>query len=189
MELIIDWAKLIVPSVISIIGFVLTYYSMCKQFKNSIKQQLTEEQRKVYLDTYTDVEKAITTNDVIFDPKYYDQLVSHKAKIKLAASNAVINAYSEYMKFVFDTAYPAWKWIGENHPESDNNNFEYVYDEEGNEHEIAHITEEMLKYFEVDYEKYKKEHISKEGDITDKVDKLLNVMRADLGNEAFVRNK
>ena len=49
MDHIMDWAKLIVPSVISIIGFVLTYYSMCKQFKNSIKQQLTEEQRKVYL--------------------------------------------------------------------------------------------------------------------------------------------
>lgn len=93
------------------------------------------------------------------------------------------------MKFVFDTACPAWKWIGENHPERDNNNFEYVYYEEGNEHEIAHITEDMFKYFEADYEKYKKEHIPKEGDITDKVDKLLNVMRANLGNEAFVRNK
>lgn len=57
MDHIMDWAKLIVPSVISIIGFVLTYYSMCKQFRNSIKQQLTEEQRKVYLDTYIDVEK------------------------------------------------------------------------------------------------------------------------------------
>ena len=77
-----DWAKLIVPSVISIIGFVLTYYSMCKQFKNSIKQQLTEEQRKVYLDTYTDVEKAVTTNEAIFDPKYYDQLVSHHEKVR-----------------------------------------------------------------------------------------------------------
>lgn len=52
MDHIMDWAKLIVPSVISIIGFVLTYYSMCKQFRNSIKQQLTEEQRKVYFDTY-----------------------------------------------------------------------------------------------------------------------------------------
>lgn len=43
MEHIMDWAKLIVPSLISIIGFVLTYYPMCKQFKNSIIQQLTEE--------------------------------------------------------------------------------------------------------------------------------------------------
>ncbi len=59
-------AKLIVPSVISIIGFVLTYYSMCKQFRNSIEQQLTEEQRKVYLDTYGDVEKIVTTNEIIF---------------------------------------------------------------------------------------------------------------------------
>ena len=64
-----------------------------------------------------------------------------------------------------------------------------MYDEDGNEQEIAHITEDMFKCFEADYEKYKKEHIPKAGEITDKVDKLLNAMRADLGNEAFARNK
>ena len=140
-----EWANLIVPSVISIIGFVVTYLSMCKQFKDSIKQQLTEEQRKVYLDTYVDVEKIVTTNEIIFEPQYYDELVSHKAIIKLAASNAVIGAYSDYMRFVFDVACPAWKWISANHPESCKDNFEYVYDEDGNEHEIAHITEDIFK--------------------------------------------
>ena len=62
-----EWANLIVPSVISIVGFIVTYLSMCKQFKDSIKQQLTEEQRKVYLDTYIDVEKIVTTNEIIND--------------------------------------------------------------------------------------------------------------------------
>ena len=182
-----EWANLIVPSVISIIGFVVTYLSMCKQFKNSIKQQLTEEQRKVYLDTYVDVEKIVTTNEIIFEPQYYDELVSHKAIIKLAASNAVIGTYSDYMRFVFDVACPAWKWISENYPESCKDNFEYVYDEDGNEHEIAHITEDMLKSFDVEYEKYKKEHVPEAKEITSKVDSLLNVMRADLGNEAYIR--
>ena len=182
-----EWANLIVPSVISIIGFVVTYLSMCKQFKDLIKQQLTEEQRKVYLDTYVDVEKIVTTNEIIFEPHYYDELVSHKAIIKLAASNAVIGAYSDYMRFVFDVACPAWKWISENHPESCKDNFEYVYDEDGNEHEIAHITEDMLKSFDAEYEKYKKEHIPEAKEITSKVDSLLNVMRADLGNEAYIR--
>lgn len=90
-------------------------------------------------------------------------MVSHKAKIKLAASNAVISAYSEYMRFVFDVAFPAWKWISENHPESCEDNFEY--------------------------EKYKKEHVPKAKEITSKVDALLNVMRADLGSEAYIRNE
>ena len=174
-----EWANLIVPSVISIIGFVVTYLSMCKQFKDSIKQQLTEEQRKVYLDTYVDVEKIVTTNEIIFEPQYYDELVSHKA--------IIIGAYSDYMRFVFDVACPAWKWISENHPESCKDNFEYVYDEDGNEHEIAHITEDMLKSFDVEYEKYKKEHVPEAKEITSKVDSLLNVMRADLGNEAYIR--
>ncbi len=182
-----EWANLIVPSAISIIGFVVTYLSMCKQFKDSIKQQLTEEQRKVYLDTYIDVEKIVTTNEIIFESQYYDELVSHKAIIKLAASNAVIGAYSDYMRFVFDVACPAWKWISENYPERCKDNFEYVYDEDGNEHEIAHITEDMRKSFDAVYEKYKKEHIPEAKEITSKVDSLLNVMRADLGNEAYIR--
>lgn len=182
-----EWTKLLVPSVISVIGFIFTYFSMCKQFRNSVKQQLTEEQRKVYLDTYIDVEKVITTNEVIFAPEYYEQLVSNKAKIKLAASNAVINAYSKYMRFVFDVASPAWKWISENHPEGCKDNFEYVYDEDGNEHEIAHVTEDMLESIKTDYEKYKKEHIPQGKAIAEKVDALLNAMRADLGNEEFNR--
>ena len=92
-----EWANLMVPSVISIIGFVVTYLSMCKQFKDSIKQQLTEEQRKVYLDTYVDVEKIRTTNEIIFEPHYYDG-VGVTCYNKLAASNAVIGAYSDYMR-------------------------------------------------------------------------------------------
>lgn len=66
---------------ISIVGFIVTYLSMCKQFKNSIKQQLTEEQRKVYLDTYIDVEKIVTTNEIIFEPKYYEKLCPIKLKL------------------------------------------------------------------------------------------------------------
>lgn len=115
--------------------------------------------------------------------------MSHKAIIKLAASNAVIGAYSDYMRFVFDVACPAWKWISESHPESCKDNFEYVYDEDGNEYEIAHITEDMLKSFDAEYEKYKKEHVPEAKEITSKVDSLLNAMRADLGNEAYIRNE
>ena len=186
---IIELVKIIVPSVISVLGFICTYHSMRRQFKNSIKQQLTEEQRKVYLDTYIDVEKVITTNELIFEPEYYDQLVSHKAKIKLAASNAVINAYGEYMKFVLHVTSQAREWILENHPESCRDNFEYVYDEYGNEQEISHISDDMYEYFWLNYEKYKKEQIPTEKEITKKVDVLLNAMRADLGNKKYVRKR
>lgn len=90
-----------------------------------------------------------------------DQLVSHKAKIELAASNAVINAYSEHMIFVFDVAYQAWKWISEKHPESDKGNFEYVYDdEEGNEQKRA---------FEAQLEKLQKDKALLEEGVAKKV--------------------
>ena len=157
--------------------------------KNGFTQKESVKNTNSYSEIYDTMKQAKcrNTNEIIFEPKYYDELVSHKAKIKLAASNAVISAYSEYMRFVFGVACPAWKWISENHPESCKDNFEYVYDEDGNEHEIAHITEDMLKSFDAEYEKYKKEHVPKAKEITSKVDSLLNAMRADLGNEAYIR--
>ena len=63
-----------------------------------------------------------------------------------------------------------------------------MYDEDGNEHEIAHITEDMLKSFDAEYEKYKKEHIPEAKEITSKVESLLNVMRADLGMKRILEN-
>lgn len=183
-----EWANLIVPSVISIIGFIFTYYSMCRRFKNVTKQQITEEQRKIYLEVYIDVEKVVTTNAIIFESEYYDKLVSYKAKMKLAASNAVINAYNEYMRFVFKVAFPAWKWLGENYPEVHNKNLEYINVGNAKECEIARVIEKRNKKLKNDYEKYKEEHIPNANEIVKRVDDLLNVMRADLGNEAFIRN-
>ena len=52
---------------------------------------------------------------------------------------------------------------------------------------VIDITEDMLKSFDAEYEKYKKEHVPEAKEITSKVDSLLNVMRADLGNEAYIR--
>ena len=52
-------------------GFKAVHEYLVNGGKDSIKQQLTEEQRKVYLDTYVDVEKIVTTNEIIFEPQYY----------------------------------------------------------------------------------------------------------------------
>lgn len=179
----LEWLSLIIPSSVSIIGFFVTYFSLSRQFKNSIKEQITEDRRKVYLDTFADVDKAVTNSKVIYNPKYYDSLVQHKPEIKLAGSKEVIIAYKDYMRFVFNIAYPAWKWISENHPDANKNNYEYKCDEDGNEVEISHITEDMLNDFEDDYEKYQQDHMPKREDVQKKVLTLLNAMRADIGNK------
>lgn len=188
MNFSIEFVSTIISPIISALGFFVTLRSIRVNFNYTLKQKVTDEQRKVYLDTYMDVEKIITANEVIFDPDYYKQLDSHRAQIKLAASNAVINAYHDYMKFVYDVQCMISDWVYKNNPNNNPDNFKYDSDEYGEEIEISHVTQEMMDIFELQYEEYKREHTPSSKEITNNVDRLLNAMRADLGNSAYIRD-
>lgn len=181
-----ELAKLLVPSIISVIGFVITIIVMVAQFKNAKKQKITDAQRQLYLETYVDVEKIVAKNELIFEPSYYDTIFSRKGEIKLSASNEVIHEYENLLKYVHSIAWPTWKWISENHPEGNDLNYETRYDDEtGEELEICHITEGMLDQFQYDYEKYKEEHMPDSKEVKKHVESLLNKMRKDLGNDVY----
>lgn len=81
MNFSIEFVSTIISPIISALGFFVTLRSIRVNFNYTLKQKVTDEQRKVYLDTYMDVEKIITANEVIFDPDYYKQLDSHRAQI------------------------------------------------------------------------------------------------------------
>lgn len=133
-----------------------------------------------------DVEKIVAQNELIFEPSYFDSIFSHKGEIKLAASNSVIHEYEAILSYVHSIAWPAWKWISENHPNGDDSNYEVRFDEfSGEEIEICHISEDMLEQFKVEYDKYKQQHIPSSEEIKNHVEALLNKMRKDLGNDEY----
>lgn len=79
-------------------------------------------------------------------------------------------------------------WVYKNNPNNNPDNFKYDSDEYGEEIEISHVTQEMMDIFELQYEEYKREHTPSSNEITNNVDRLLNAMRADLGNSAYIRD-
>lgn len=183
-----DIGTIITSMVIPIIGYVATIKSIKIQFKNNMKQKLTDEQRKVYLDTYIEVEKIITNQELIFERNYYNKLESCKSKIKLAGSNRVIDAYCKYMKFVWEMLSKMEDWVSRNDPNANEYNFEPAYDQKYGEYEINHVTEDMEDQFRKKYKEYKQNNIPEQDEIIKKVDELLNVMRRDLGNESYKRS-
>lgn len=181
-----ELAKLLVPSIISIIGFVITIIVMNAQFKNAKKQKITDAQRQIYLDTYMAVEKIISANELIFDTDYYDSVLEHKGEMKLSASNNVIQEYSNYVEYIHSFAWPFWKWKSDNDPTGDASNYEIIVDEHsGKEDEICHITQDMMDSYEYACRRYKQEHMPDSQEVKSKVESLLNAMRKDLGNDTY----
>lgn len=184
MEL--EIAKLIVPSIISILGFIITIVVMLWQFKNATKQKVTDSQRRIYLDTYIDIERVIGLNELVFDTSYYDAIISHKGEMKLFASNDVIHEYEKFLKYVQEIMLSTCKWISENDPEKKEENYELMFDDvSGKEVEICHVTDDMVEQFEYDYCKYKEEHMPDSKEVKHHVESLLNKMRIDLGGDMY----
>lgn len=186
MKLDID--SKVLSIIISLIGYMATIITIRIQFKNNVKQKLTDEQRKIYLDTYIEVEKIITNQELIFERDYYNKLESYKPEMKLAGSNRVIGAYCNYMKFVWEMLSEKEDWISRNNPNANEYNFEPAYDPKYGEYEINHVTEDMEEQFREKYKEYKQNNTPEQDEIIKKVDELLNAMRKDLGNESYKRS-
>jgi hypothetical protein len=95
------WWPIIISSAISIIGFCVTIYTTCKQFKNSKKERIIERQSKLYLECYNKIEPIINSPQFVFDYHYYESIALFKAEMKLVASNETLRAYKEYWTGIF----------------------------------------------------------------------------------------
>ena len=178
------WLPIIIPSIVSIIGFSVTIFTTFKQFKNSKKERIIEKQSILYLECYNKIERIINSLQIIFDKSYYNSILLFKAEMKLNASNSTLRMYKAYLKFVFDTWEEYNAFCTKNDPHLNKNNIEVVTNEDtGKENEIWHISESDITRFNNLLEQYKKEHCPNINEIKKHIAKLLNSMRKDLSNE------
>lgn len=96
-----DWITLIVPSLISILGLIITYNGMKKQFKNSIEQENIKDKKKVYLKLYTLIEDAIEYPTIVLKSSYIDKLKNNKAKLFFVGSEEVIYLYNQFYEMIY----------------------------------------------------------------------------------------
>ena len=176
----LNWAAILIPSIVTVVGLVITNINTRRSFTEALKQKNNDQKREVYTAAFNDIDELVTKSIRIFDPDYFDKVVSHKAKIKLCGSPAVVKSYEEVFYLCLDVIRPSWEWIVENHPKN-------KVDPEVQE--VYYSTEEYeldCQIFEEKYRKYKENHLPEKKIITEKVGALLNEMRKDLGNEAII---
>lgn len=180
------WWSIIIPSAISILGFIVTIFTTYKQFKNSKKERIIDRQSNLYLECYNKIEPIVNFPMLIFEKHYYDSIVLSKAEMKLVASNSTLRAYKEYLKFVYDIMDKYNIFCLENDPRINGKYIEIIIDEAtGCEGEISHITEQDIQYFNISAEKYRNEHCPDITEIKKQIAKLLNSMRKDLSSDTI----
>lgn len=175
-SLLLDWSAIVIPCLVTIAGLIITNRNTKKGFENTLKQKNNDQKREVYTLAYIDVDELVTLNYNVFDKDHFDRIVSHKAKIKLCGSKAVIKCYEDIFNYCQKIIIPYWKWISENYPEDYNN-----YDS-GESYNAINFSEQDYLQFEQNRKQYEKEHLPDRKEIDEKVKALLNAMRDDLGN-------
>ena len=176
----LNWAAILIPSFITVVGLVITNINTKRSFTEALKQKNNDQKREVYTAAFNDIDELVTRSIKIFDSDYFDKVVSHKAKIKLCGSPAVIKSYEEVFYLCLGVIRPSWEWIVENHPKYNNDleGLDACYTPEDYERDC--------QIFEEKYKEYKENHLPEKKMITEKVETLLNEMRKDLGNEVII---
>ena len=91
-----DWILLLVPTVVSILGFVITFLKMRQEYKNSLKKSITEDRKIVYQEMYKAIDKSLNNPEIIFDYSYIEELNGIKSKAYIFSSKKVINKFADF---------------------------------------------------------------------------------------------
>lgn len=160
---------------------VVTY----TQIKNSKKIKITEQQRQVYLKCIFKADKAISNPSLVFNNKYYNDLLRLKAEIKLFGSKNVVDKYRNFLEFVYNCL-RKYNNLLEDDPRCSPKYMQVITnDKTGDVDEIGMITETDIQLFKDKIETYKKSHIPKSETIQKYINELLKTMRNDLEIDEF----
>lgn len=97
-----DWILLLVPSLISIIGFICTIYKISKENKNTIKQVNNEIRKALYLNLTSLIDKAEQDSSIVFlKSEFYDKLLLFNPNMKLYATRETMHAFQKYKKYIY----------------------------------------------------------------------------------------
>ena len=173
--------------VITLVGFFVTLLFNHIKFKQVIETQINEERRKLYIEIMNELDKVVGDEMIVFDKRYFDALMEFKSKVKLIASNKVVNTFQDYVGFVYQY-YSAYQDFCEKYdPRLREDAYKKTIDDQGNEIEIELFSECDIKNFEFKDNKYKKENIPESDAVLKETDRFLNAMRNDIGNKKYIR--
>lgn len=98
----IKYFQIIIPAMVSVFGFFVTYKLMKKEFLHSVKKSLNEDRKKVYEEIYGIMDKVINNRYIIYDAEYIDLLEKMKPRAYIFSSKGVKEKYRDFCIMVYD---------------------------------------------------------------------------------------
>lgn len=92
--------KLLTPG-ISLFGFIITYFRMKKEFKNSVRKSLNEDRKKVYEEIYEMMDQVLNNKYIIYDRQYIISLEKLKPKAYIFSSKSVKEKYRSFCEMIY----------------------------------------------------------------------------------------
>lgn len=171
---------------IAFIAATLTWFfnrlTIVAEIKKAQKEKINENRIPLYIECYEILERNIANNNIVFQREYIDDLIEIKSRMKLIASNNVLQAFKVYYKWSVDIYKGYLAFCVKNDP-TYKVHIETTPD--GTEFEVPDFNEHDLDYYDFLQNKYITDRGIESTTVKSKAQEILNAMRSDLGNDAF----
>ena len=177
--------NLMIGLLIDVIGHILTFVALKYEFRAGLKGKLSDQQRTIYADTYSEIEKIVNNNNLCYDKNYVDSIRNCRSKLLLAGTNRTCNKF-EILYRIIVNAYDEYRNYCElNDPRFKMDNIERVGEGLNETEEINHVRESDIVLFESKAVEFQKKHLPSSDKIKKTAYDILNSMRLDLENDVF----
>lgn len=179
------WADIIIAFVAALLTWFFNRLTIIAEIKKAKKDKINESRVSLYTECYEFLERNIANNNAVFQREYIDSLIKIKSRMKLIASNDVLQAFKVYYKWAVGIYKEYLDFCEKNDP-TDRVHIETTPD--STEFEMPDFNEHDLEYYEFLQNKYITDRGIKSTTVKSKTQDILNAMRSDLGNDAFKDN-
>ena len=174
--------EIIIAVVAALLTLAGNWVIVRAELKKSKIEIINESRIPLYVECYSILERNIADKNVVFQKDYLDELIKLKGKMKLLASNSVLQSFKNYYKWVTDIYGKYIQYCKETDPTT---SFHIEYFEDGTELEIPDFNESDIDYWNHLNSQYIKKRNIDVRVVKSKTQDVLDHMRADLGNDAF----
>lgn len=179
------WSDIIIAIITALLTILVNKWNIAHEIKKMQKEKINERRDTLYTECYELLERNYTNYNIVFNTDYISKLSIIKVRMKLIASNSVLQAFKTYYEWAVGI-YSDFKDYYDKHDPTDR--VQTVTGPDGEEAEIPLFSEYDIQYFERMCEKYIVDRNIEHKTIKSKVQSILNAMRSDLGNDIFIEN-
>ena len=171
----------VLTAILSLLASILTAFLTSKVTReNEMRKRIHEKRLELYLEFHDVLEKMLRKREIVFDKKYYQEIRSFKARIKLLASKKTVEKYKELFEYVQNAVSNYEKYLKKYDPEE--NPERVIADENGEPIGYKELTAGDFDTYEYLIDKYKEEEVPSKEFAQKLIDDLYTSMRNDLGS-------